>query len=94
MEEEYYVRFNEETNLVDVFRKEDSSLIESVEVINGIANTLDVEIIAHELGFDGDEKMMSKLDYDLSYAEDQMEMAIDLAKNACCCFLIFLQFFM
>ena len=62
----YYVRFNWKTKKVDVFRRADDSLIQSVEVINGIVNTIDVEQIASALPTT---IKLSDLEYDIYYAD-------------------------
>ena len=45
----YYLRFNSATQQVDVFDRADNSLIQSVEVINGIVSSIAVEQIAFAL---------------------------------------------
>lgn len=64
----YYVRFNPQTNQVDVFKREDDTLIQSVEVINGVVPSLDVEQIAFALGLSQAET--EALDYDI-FCEDR-----------------------
>lgn len=65
----YYVRFNDVTKKVDVYRRSDDSIIESVEVINGSVHTLDVEIIANMLNITSDSEIRA-LDYDI-FCEDR-----------------------
>lgn len=63
----YYVRFNFATNQVDVYEKVGDILVQSVEVINGVVPSLDVEQIAFVLGLSDAEK--DTLEYDIFYED-------------------------
>lgn len=64
----YYLRFNSLTQKVDVFSRADDSLIQSVEVINGIVSSIDVEQIAVALNISGREQI-EELDYAIYYED-------------------------
>ena len=64
----YYLRFNSLTQKVDVFSRADDSLIQSVEVINGIVSSIGVEQIAVALNISG-RKQIEELDYDIYYED-------------------------
>ena len=66
---DYYVRFNSLTHNIDVFSRKDNSLIQSVEVINGVVPSIDVEQIAFVLNISG-RSQIEELEYDIFY-EDQ-----------------------
>lgn len=58
----YYVRFNWETKKVDIYRKENESLIGSVKIINGGIGDQDLKEIAAALYIVG-KKEISNLEY-------------------------------
>jgi len=64
----YYIRFNFLTHNVDVFRRKDNSLIQSVEVINGIVPSIDVEQIAFALHLLG-RRQIEELEYGIFYED-------------------------
>lgn len=64
----YYLRFNFTTQQVDVFDRSDDSLIQSVEVINGIVSSIAVEQIAFALDISG-KKQIEELEYAIYYED-------------------------
>lgn len=66
--EAYYLRFNSATQQVDVFNRSDDSLIQSVEVINGIVSSIAVEQIAFALDISG-KKQIEELEYAIYYED-------------------------
>lgn len=68
MEKNYYLQFDHLTQKVKVFRRTDDSLIQSVEVINGIVSSIDVEQIALALNISG-KNQITELEYDIFYAD-------------------------
>ncbi len=64
----YYLRFNSATQQVDVFDRADNSLIQSVEVINGIVSSIAVEQIAFALDISG-KKQIEELKYAIYYED-------------------------
>ncbi len=68
MEKNYYLRFDHLTQKVKVFRRTDDSLIQSVEVINGIVSSIDVEQIALALNISG-KNQITELEYDIFYED-------------------------
>ena len=64
----YYLRFNFTTVQVDVFDRSDDSLIQSVEVINGIVSSIAVEQIAFALDISG-KKQIEELEYAIYYED-------------------------
>ncbi len=66
--EAYYLRFNSATQQVDVFDRSDDSLIQSVEVINGIVSSIAVEQIAFALDISG-KKQIEELEYAIYYED-------------------------
>lgn len=64
----YYVRFNDNTNEVDVFNREDDSLVRSVSVINGVVNSGDLDEIAYALGITTEDEL-EDLDYEIFYED-------------------------
>lgn len=64
----YYLRFNFATQQVDVFDRSDDSLIQSVEVINGIVSSIAVEQIAFALDISG-KKQIEELEYAIYYED-------------------------
>lgn len=66
---EYYVRFNENMQKVDVLRKKDHSLIESVEVINGVVHSWDSHRIADVLSINDSERI-AEIEYEI-FCEDR-----------------------
>ena len=63
----YYVRFNSATQQVDVFSRANNSIIQSVEVSNGIVPSLYVDKIAFALNISGRDQI--ELEYDIFYED-------------------------
>ncbi len=71
----YYVRFNYKTEKVDVYRRSDDSIIRSVEVVNGIVDTTDVEDIADALDITSNNRIRD-LDYAIFYEDREGREAL------------------
>lgn len=71
----YYVRFNYKTEKVDVYRRSDDSIIRSVEVVNGIVDTTDVEDIADALDITSNNGIRD-LDYAIFYEDREGREAL------------------
>lgn len=71
----YYVRFNYSTKEVEVFNRKDDSLVQSVSVVNGVIDTVDLEQIANALDITTEDEL-EDLDYDIFYEDREGREAL------------------